>query len=123
MDGNAGLTVLERTVCSRPLRAEIRRMDDGIHVLLTGGDRSHIGSISWAEPGDAAHSKVFPGHRDDVLSESWAASIAHAAGVRTAVVCGVHYDNASPTVIDAVVRASEEMRMELVSRICSGTES
>ncbi len=117
MEWNGGLTVLERSVCGRLLRAEIRRLDDGIHVLLTGGDRSHIGSISWADPGSAALSQVFPGHRDDALSESWAASVAGAAGVRTAVVCGVHFNDASPAEIDAAVRASEEMCEELLFRI------
>lgn len=121
MDGHAGLT-LERTVCGKRLEAEACFLDDGVHVLLIGGERSHIGAISWAEPGKPPETKLFPGHRDNVLSEIWAQSIAKALGVRTVVVCGVHYDGATKDMIAAVVRASEELRKEFLSRFACGQE-
>ena len=121
MDGHDGLT-LERTVCGKLLRAEVRYLDDGVHVLLIGGDRSHIGAISWAEPGKPPETKLFPGHRDNVLSELWAQSIAKALGVRIVVVCGVHYDGATKDMIEAVVRASEALRKEFLARFAYGQE-
>ena len=123
MDGNAGLILLERTVCGRPLRAEIRRLDEGIHVLLTGGDKSHIGAVSWAEPGEEVRTQVFPGHRDDVLSEPWAESIALAAGQRTLVVCGIHYDNASREDIAEIVRTAGKLLQELLPAILDAEQN
>ena len=48
MDGD--MTVLERPLLGYALRAEARRLDQGVHVLLTGGCRTHIGAVSTAEP-------------------------------------------------------------------------
>ena len=115
MDGHDGLIVLERTVCGKPIRSEVRQLDEGIHVLLTGGDNRHIGAISWVEQGQAAETRVFPGHRDDVLSAPWAEAIAKASGQRTVVVCGIHYDNATPDEIDEIVRVVGEMLREALA--------
>ena len=104
---------LERTVVGRPIRAEVRFLDSGLHALITGGDRSHVGAVSWAEPGSPPRSHVFPGHRDQVISERWAGVLAELGRCRALVVCGIHYDSASTETISAVVQASEEMLREV----------
>ncbi len=53
MGGNAvgeeGLRLrLCRTVLGRPIQVWALPLDDGLHVLLTGGDLSHVGAVSGA---------------------------------------------------------------------------
>lgn len=43
MDGDAGMK-WELTILNRPVNCTVTPLDDGIHVLLTGGDKGHIGA-------------------------------------------------------------------------------
>lgn len=87
---------LQETLLGRPLTCTITRLDDGIHVLFTGGDLSHIGAVSVCDPGSAAQTLTMPGHKEQYISAPWAKAIADASGLRCCVVCGIHYDGASP---------------------------
>ena len=79
----------------KQVTCEIIRLDAGIHVLLTGGDRSHIGAWSMAQPDSPVQTTQLPGHRDGEVSERWAELLSRATGETVFVVCGIHYDNLS----------------------------
>ena len=108
---------VERTLFGRPICGQVQRLDEGVHVLLTGGDRSHIGAYSLAEPGQAPQTTVFPGHKDQYLSEPWAAAIAEKTGQRTLVVCGIHYDGATKAQIQAIVETAQSMLEEILEKL------
>lgn len=92
-------------------------LDEGIHVLLTGGHKSHIGAISTARPGETADTKYFPGHKDQFISTPWAERLAAGLGQRVCVVCGIHYDDATKTQIGEILHVTEEMLDDLLSRL------
>ena len=77
-----------------PIRCTVARLDTGVHVLLTGGCKSHIGAVSTAEPDGEVQTQLFPGHKDQYISEPWAKAICEKTGERACVICGIHYDNA-----------------------------
>lgn len=108
---------LQETLLGRPLTCTITRLDDGIHVLFTGGDLSHIGAVSVCDPGSAAQTLTMPGHKEQYISAPWAKAIADASGLRCCVVCGIHYDGASPEQINAVMDAADRILMQLLSFI------
>ena len=93
------------------------RLDDGVWAAVTGGDRSHIGAISWAEPGGAGETKAFPGHKDQFISRPWARQLSDYVNSRTLVTCGIHYDGATPEDIAAILAAAEELLGELLERL------
>ena len=117
MDRNGHMTVLHRTLLGAELRATVTRLDEGIHVLLTGGSKSHIGAISTAEPGERAETSVFPGHKDQFISAPWAEKVANQTGERACVVCGIHYDDATREQIVEIVETADDMLTELLQTL------
>lgn len=75
-------------VLDRQIRAELSLLDDGLSVLLAGGDKSHIGAVSVAEPDGRTQTVDFPGHREREVAKQWAAVLARsaAAGQRWSAV-------------------------------------
>lgn len=108
---------LERELFGRVICCEAQRLDEGIHVLLTGGDKSHIGAYTLAASGQDLQTTVLPGHKDQFLSEPWAAAISEHTGQRTLVVCGIHYDESTKEQIQAILDTCSEMLAELLKKI------
>jgi len=106
---------LEENARGYPLSCKISLLDDGMHVLLVGGCSTHIGSISVAEPGQEMCSTRYPGHKDHVVGDKWARTLADKRSGRTVVVCGIHYDNLSAEDISEIVALTDRMLEELIS--------
>ena len=116
MERNGRVMTGSRSLLGYPIAYELTRLDEGIHVLLTGGCRSHIGAVSVGENG-AVETRVFPGHKDHLLSEPWAGAITRKTGQRCCVVCGIHYDGVSRADIAAILSAGEELLEELLEKL------
>lgn len=111
--------LLEITVLDAPLRADIARLDEGLHVLLTGGCRTHVGAVTLAEPGCPPRTLLRQSHRDDVLSTRWATALADALHAPVCAACGVHYDNATPGQIRTITAASDDLLRLALERLKS----
>ena len=116
MDGHGRVMTGSRRLFGYPITYTLHSLDDGVHVLLTGGCRSHIGAVSVAEQG-VMDTKVFPGHKDHFLSEPWALAISEKTGQRCCVVCGIHYDDATEEQIKAIVAAAGDLLAELLEKL------
>jgi hypothetical protein len=119
MDGDG--TMMEKTLWlfGYPIRCTVTTLDSGIHVLLTGGSRSHIGAVSIAQPGEAVDTKVFPGHKDQFISEPWAEKLSEATGQRVCVVCGIHYDDATKAQIAEILKETNRLLQALIQTLTS----
>lgn len=108
--------VLVRTVQGYALRAEVRLLDDGVHVLFTGGSRTHVGAVSMAEwrPGGAPAVQTLQreNHRDAAVSEAWAGALCAALRAPACVCAGIHYENADRARIEEILRFSAELLRE-----------
>ncbi len=117
MDGDGHMIELERLLFGCPICCRATRLDSGIHVLLTGGGKSHIGAVSVAEPDGKTETNVFPGHKDQFVSEPWAKALAAKIGQRACVVCGIHYDDATQEQIAEILRQTDQMLEQLLQQI------
>jgi len=108
---------MQKTVLNRTLTAEVSELDEGILVLLTGGDRSHIGAVSMTAPGEALQTLERTGHRDAEVSRIWAERLAAACGQPVTVCCGIHYDQISKQGIAEVLQASAELCGEVLQQL------
>lgn len=117
MDGDERMMEYSEMLFGYPIRCSAERLDSGVHVLLTGGCRSHIGAVSIAEPGKAPVTTVFPGHKDQFISEPWAKALAEKIGQRACVVCGIHYDNAAGEQIEAVMQCADALLAQLLQTL------
>lgn len=110
----------QRTVLGYPIDARLLRAGKDWMVQITGGASPHIGSVSaayWENGKLQLKTVLLPGHRDDVISESYAKAIAEKTHVSCAVSCGIHYENPGAEGIARIVSAAEEMKKEIVCEI------
>lgn len=92
-----------------PIEARVHRLDDGLHVLVTGGCRTHVGAVSYAFPGESVQTIQFPTHRDGKVSERWAKALCERLHCQVTVNCGIHYDNVSKADIQEIVAVTEQL--------------
>ena len=77
-------------------------------IVITGGEKAHIGSASLAEAGGKVQTISKKGHKDHVVSEKVASLICDKIGRDTLVMCGIHIDHASPEEIGLLVKNAQQ---------------
>jgi len=99
---------------------------DGLAVFLTGGEKPHIGgvvmSVPWSSQlvsGRRPQTWVTPrsGHRDTDVATLVAEHLCKEIGCCTAVIAGIHIDNATSQEIDILVQNSLEAAQQLIEKI------
>lgn len=95
------------------IRLIVIMTDDGINVLLTGGDKAHVGGVVLSVPrksltgfGASCDAWVVPvpGHKDVIAAEKVGTVICRATGEAVAVTAGIHIDNALPEDLELVMK-------------------
>ena len=117
MGRDGRMILLEEPLFGQIIRAEANLLDDGIHVLITGGERTHVGAVSAAEPGKETETMTFPGHKDHFVSGPWAKALAEVLNARAVVACGIHYDRASEAQIRQILRVTDGMLRGLFDQL------
>lgn len=84
-------------------------LDQGIHILITGGCRTHVGAVSYGFPGEKTKTVQFPGHRDGAVSEKWAEYLCQRFQVPVIVNCGIHYDHVDRNDIESIVSVTDKL--------------
>ena len=105
--------------------AEVRLVGDDLLVVITGGDRPHIGSAAVALPRASlrdrgvmsATSSVYniPGHKDQVLAQRVSEVLASRLNRTVVAVAGFHKDGISERGIKKVMENAER----LAEKICA----
>lgn len=100
---------IKRTLYGKEIVARITCLDQGLVILLAGGDKSHVGAVTVAGETGTLNTIQLPGHKEAVLSERWAGAVFEKFQVPVVVEAGIHYDEASKEQIFKVVETAEEM--------------
>ena len=108
---------LSQTLLGQTITAQVTQLDQGLHVLLTGGERSHVGAVALAQNGAVTGCLSFPSHKEQVVCERWAALLSQAIGDCVTVACGIHYDNATPKQIGRILAVCEALLEQLLNQI------
>jgi hypothetical protein len=77
--------------------------DDQV-FYLSGGERSHIGSVVICEPGKNAHIIRLSGHHDDIVLKPIAEKACKKYKNKIVALGGVHIDHATKQEIDRLVK-------------------
>lgn len=110
---------LSRMVGGSRILVEAVRLDHGLHVLVTGGSRTHVGAVTGAGyPEEKTIS--FGTHKEAAVTGRWAKSLADAIGEPCTVAAGIHYDGADRALIQEVLAACDGLLNELAERLTSG---
>lgn len=105
-----------RALFEKEIAAELRVLDSGCFVLLTGGDERHVGAVSMARDGCLCSTGEFPGHREAVVAQTWAVALSRKTGYAT-VACGIHYDNADRAQIRAILETADSLLAEILASL------
>ena len=90
-------------------------MEEGIDLLITGGDKSHIGAVEIANPDGELFCVNFPTHKDDVIAGKWCRELWNRYKVQTVVSVGIHYDAATRELIKEILNETDKMMEELLN--------
>ena len=94
------------------LRADLT--DCGLQVLIAGGDLSHIGAVSIADPAGKIETITFPGHKETIVAEKYARKLYEVMKVPIVVSAGIHYDKIIKEGILAVLEMTDTILEELI---------
>jgi hypothetical protein len=107
------------------IRVDIKiiRVGDDLCLIISGGDRPHIGAVTLSVPrpslaNDGVNSAstsvlTLTGHKDDDLARLISTMLASKLNKHVVVICGIHLDEITPEEIDMV----ENMVMETIEEI------
>lgn len=109
--------LVQRLVEGYMMEACVMKMPNDIHIVVTGGCCPHIGAISVFENGNKVESIQFEGHKDETVSKRWAEQLSLLYNEKITVACGIHYDNATKSLIQEVVKQSEELLNEVIQNL------
>ena len=108
---------LRRSCRGRDIVVQALLLPRGVNISLYGGDLPHIGAIGIVDPEGNCAVTRFPGHKEGVICEKWAAALS-AAGCRPAVVeAGIHYDGLDKTGIEDVMSITNMLLEETLNRL------
>ena len=110
---------ITRRLFDAEITAQVLNLDEGLHVSVFGGTRSHIGAVSVVSPTGLVETTQFPGHKDGVVSVQWAETLSKNGYCPCVVEVGIHYDNLDRQKIDMVVSVSEEMLNTILTALSS----
>ena len=90
------------------------------NIIVLGGYSPHVGSVSLAEFKDNAvtlRTLVCETHKDHVVGDQFARTIAHKLHCTVCVSCGIHFDNPTAEDLQQIVSTSKTMLDELCNKI------
>ena len=116
--------ILERKAGKHTIYLDVKEIGKDLLISIHGGDEHHIGGVSIAYVAPSHYrnastvslsSLTFPGHKDYVIANSSAEKICKRLERSTVVTVGIHYDNATKSDIDEIIKAVNHLVDELLS--------
>lgn len=101
------------SVLEREIRIRMYETQNGICVIIEGGDKGHIGAVAFSAPDpDTEHqSFTFPNHKETLICERWTKGLGSIYGGPVVIIAGIHYDSITKEQIQYVL---DVMDSELV---------
>lgn len=112
--------VLSRRILGREIIADIVRLDEGIQLSVYGGEWTHVGAVTVISASGNISTIQFPGHKEAVISETWAEKFYQMFQVPVVCSAGIHYDNLEANEILKITELVEDMLAEGVDTVLSG---
>lgn len=74
------------------IKADVTPLDTGIHLLVTGGTRTHVGAITLCHPGEEPRTILHGGSEEDAqLAELFAGSLMNLLHCPITVAAGIDF--------------------------------
>jgi len=119
----ANMMILERKAGRHTIFLEAKDIGKDLLITIYGGDEHHLGGVSVAYETrshyrDASTVSVstltFPGHKDYIVANSASEQICKALQRSVVVTTGIHYENATKSDIDGILKAVDWLVKTLI---------
>ncbi len=96
--------------------------EDGLAVILTGGEKPHVGGMAMSVPypgSSRPNTWIIPrrGHRDSDAATQVAELLCRKTSCCTAVISGIHIEQATAEEIELLLENSRELARQLGDKI------
>ena len=108
---------LAEAVRNHPIHMKVTMLDEGINVLIAGGEHTHIGAVTMISPEGEQQSIQYPGHKDGVLADEAARKLYEKFRCPVTISAGVHYDDITKEEIAEVVQCVRKMLGQVISQL------
>jgi tagatose-1,6-bisphosphate aldolase non-catalytic subunit AgaZ/GatZ len=105
---------INKIILGKEITVCVQCLNHGVQVTITGGDLSHIGSVSIVDENGTLTTTLFPTHRDNVIGDKWAEKIYDKISMPVVVTAGVHYDNINKNDIENIINETDDMLDEVL---------
>ena len=112
----------EISILGRRVISAICQTEDGINILIAGGDKGHIGAVAIAKAGYIIESVAFPDHKEKIICENWAKKISVVYPGPVVVEAGIHYDTITKEQIQEVLERLDEELEKLLQEFSGEKE-
>lgn len=106
------VTLFDKTIC-----VQFTQTDEGIQVLVAGGDKSHVGAVTVIDSEGEKYTITLPGHKETMIVEKWADAIFAGSKVPVVVTAGIHFDDITSEQIKMVLNTTDELLDDLILSI------
>lgn len=108
---------LYETWRGRDIRAQVTFLNEGIHVLVTGGDSSHVGAVSMCDREHDIQTMTFPEHKEALVTARWAEVLFDTLHFPVTVAAGIHYDRVCRSDLEEIVKTAEDLLEKVLLRM------
>lgn len=105
--------VITEVIHGKNIVAQISITQEGMSLLIVGGDKSHIGAVAIVTPEGKLSCTTFPTHKDSIIAKKWALELWNRYKVSAVVSVGIHYDNITKKMIEEILLKTDNMMEEL----------
>lgn len=116
-DGKTGRFVKEVTYKTKPIFADVIVLDEGVHISVYGGDKSHIGAIAVLSLDGEISLIEFPEHKEGIICENWAKKLKQIGIMPAVIEAGIHYDDLSKEEIREVLLVTDQLLLQIFEEI------
>lgn len=118
--------IIQKELLNQLIEVTVRKIGDDYLVVIIGGHKPHIGSVSVAAPCDRLNQPgrtatvstiIYPGHKDDHIGNRFSESISKYLDKKVTVVCGVHFDEINEDKFKLIIDFFESVLSELLQTL------
>lgn len=119
-DGVKPMVEITKEIFGYPITVTATPAGSDWNVIILGGCAPHVGSISLSEyKNDSVVLRTLlrETHKDQIVGDKFARTLAEQEKCTVCVSCGIHYDNADQQQLQQIVVATEELLIKLCEQI------
>lgn len=111
------------------IEAQVIEAGNDLCVIVTGGKKPHIGSVSISIPRESLSNSMrqsattstynFVGHKDDIIGNKFSHKLASTLGKKVIVTCGIHFDEITDEQMSVILSLSEKLLLDILDNFTS----